>query len=197
MNKVSTVGNVVDWIKKVEVKNPELKPFIDFMLASGLRFEEALHSYNLIIELSKKDNLESYFERERKVLRHYHFKKQFIRRTKKAFISFVPNHVIDEISRNQKLTKSMLYCKLKRQGFNLRFSDIREYYATFMTRWLNPAEIDFLQGRVSASVFMRNYFNPALIADLKDRVFHAIEELPTNTETFRRDQRSHKHKNGL
>lgn len=60
---------------------------------------------------------------------------------------------------------------------NSRFGDVREYFATFMTRWLNPAEIDFLQGRVSASVFMRNYFNPALITDLRERVFEGISEL--------------------
>jgi hypothetical protein len=39
------------------------------------------------------------------------------------------------------------------------------------------AEIDFLQGRTSASVFMRNYFNPALISDLKERVFKGIAAL--------------------
>jgi len=71
----------------------------------------------------------------------------------------------------------MIYCKLKRQGFNLRFGDIRENYATFMTRWLNPPEIDFLQGRVSASVFMSNYFNPALIGDLRERIFQGIKEI--------------------
>ncbi|MDH5459542.1 MAG: hypothetical protein OEY95_06335 [Candidatus Bathyarchaeota archaeon] len=46
-----------------------------------------------------------------------------------------------------------------------------------MAKWLSQPEIDFLQGRVSASVFMRNYFNPALIGDLKERVFKAIEEI--------------------
>jgi hypothetical protein len=46
-----------------------------------------------------------------------------------------------------------------------------------MTRWLNPAEIDFLQGRVSASVFMWNYFNPALIGDLRQRAFQGICEI--------------------
>lgn len=71
----------------------------------------------------------------------------------------------------------MVYCRLKRQGFNLRFSDIRKYYATFMTKVLNPAEIDFLQGRVSTSVFMKNYFNPALIKDLRHRVFQGISEM--------------------
>ena len=59
-------------------------------------------------------------------------------------------------------------------GRKIEIWDVREYFATFMTRFLNPAEIDFLQTRVSASVFMRNYFNPALIEDLKKRVFDGL-----------------------
>jgi intergrase/recombinase len=59
----------------------------------------------------------------------------------------------------------------------MRFGDLREYYATVMTKWLNQSEIDFLQGRISGSVFMRNYFNPALISDLKDRVFRGLAEI--------------------
>jgi hypothetical protein len=51
--------------------------------------------------------------------------------------------------------------------------------ARFMTKFLNPAEIDFLQGRVSASVFIKNYFNPILIGDLEKRVFKGIAELQT------------------
>ena len=60
----------------------------------------------------------------------------------------------------------------------LQFSvDARAYFATHMTKWLNASEIDFLQGRVSASVFMKHYFNPAIIIDLKERTFKAIDEL--------------------
>jgi len=59
----------------------------------------------------------------------------------------------------------------------LRFSDIREAHANVLTKYLRQAEIDFLQGRVSASVFMRNYFNPALIIDLRKRVFKAVSEI--------------------
>ena len=40
-----------------------------------------------------------------------------------------------------------------------------------------PPEIDFLQGRVSSSVFMRNYFNPAWITDLRERTLKAAEEI--------------------
>ena len=84
MNKISTFGNVIKWIKKkVEAKNPRLKLFINFMLISGLRFEEALHSYNLIIELSNEKKLDNYYQRETEILQHYNFREQFIRRTKK------------------------------------------------------------------------------------------------------------------
>ncbi len=179
MSNVADTGSVLDWITKVVEKNPEFKSFINFMMISGLRFEESLNSYNLIIELSKKNKLDSYYEKEKTILQHYLFKDYFIRRTKKAFVSFVPSEIIDEICRNKKLTKPKIYCKLRRQGFNSRFSDIREYYATFMTKFLKIAEIDYLQGRVSASVFMRNYFNPALIVDLKERIFKGISELIT------------------
>ena len=55
-----------------------------------------------------------------------------------------------------------------------------------MTKFLNPAEIDFLQGRIGASVFMRNYFNPALIENLQDRTFKGIYELLSKSEIERR-----------
>ena len=46
-----------------------------------------------------------------------------------------------------------------------------------MTKFLNPPEIDFLQGRLSTSVFMKNYSNPVLIKDLRRRVFPGISEM--------------------
>jgi hypothetical protein len=59
----------------------------------------------------------------------------------------------------------------------LRFGDIREAHGTFMTKFLKESEINFLHGRVTASIFMANYFNPALIADLKSRAFQGIAEI--------------------
>jgi len=45
----------------------------------------------------------------------------------------------------------------------------------YSTRFLSQSEIDFLQGRVSGSVFTGNY-NPAPIVDLKTRIFRALED---------------------
>ena len=85
--------------------------------------------------------------------------------------------MLSRIADNEPLNICSVQSKVRRRCKRLAFSDIREIHATFLTRHLNIAEIDFLQGRVSGSVFMRNYFNPALISDLKERVFKAIGEL--------------------
>jgi hypothetical protein len=75
------------------------------------------------------------------------------------------------------MTKPQINNSIKRDGFNSRFGDIREYYATYMTKYLSQPEIDFLQGRVSANVFMRNYFTPVLIVDLKKRTLKALRRI--------------------
>jgi len=178
MEKTRTNGNVLGWIKKVREYYPILKDFFEFILVSGLRFTEAVHSYNLIVELSRKSKIDTYYSLENQFLEHYRFKHLFIRRTKKVFISYVPKKIVSKISKNEKISAYQIGNWISRnKELNSRFGDIREYWATFMTKFLNPAEIDYLQGRVSASVFMRNYFNPSLIEDLKERVFKGISEL--------------------
>jgi len=66
---------------------------------------------------------------------------------------------------------------LKRAGLRLRFSDCREFYASHMTRHLSVPEVDFVQGRITASVFMRNYFSPTWIADLQERAIRGENEI--------------------
>jgi len=145
-----------------------------------LRLIEAINSYNLIIDLSTGGRLSEYYNAEKEALEHFRFKKVFMRRTKKAFISFIPKEFIARISEQESLTKCQIKNRIQRSKSKLRFGDIREYFATSMNRYLSREEIDFLQGRVSASVFMRNYFNPALITDLKDRVFKATGDFVTH-----------------
>jgi intergrase/recombinase len=92
-------------------------------------------------------------------------------------VSFVSKRLVNRISTGEKLTASQIYNRIKRRGFKPRFNEVREYFATYMTKFLTQSEIDFLQGRVSASVFMKHYFNPALIGDLEARVFKGIASL--------------------
>jgi hypothetical protein len=46
-----------------------------------------------------------------------------------------------------------------------------------MTRHSSVPEVDFVQGRITASVFMRNYFNPTWIADLQERAIRREKEI--------------------
>ena len=165
---------IIDWIRQVKAIVPDHAAFLDLMAATGLRFEEAINSWNLIIRLGE-NRLGEYYKSE--TLEHFRFKELFIRRTKKAFISFVPIGLIKRIVKAHPLTRSMIVKKIQRRGLRLRFGDIREYHASYLTKYLRPPEIDFLHGRISTSVFMRNYFNPAWIKDLKERTLRAAEEI--------------------
>ena len=170
ITKVENPDEIFNWIKQVKRVRPELSVFMDFMAVTGLRLVEAVNSYNLIIKLNEEDRLDEYYDLEREVLEHFRFKEIFFRHTKKAFISFVPATLIQRISENKPLTSVVAVQNMvRKKGFKLRFSDIRENHGTLATKHLKDNEIDFLHGRVTSSVFMKNYFNPSLISDLKAR----------------------------
>jgi intergrase/recombinase len=175
--KKTDANSILDWVKLVKAKCPELCDFMDFMIVTGLRYDEAVESYNLIIKLAHEGKLNQYYNEERAILEHFRFKEIFIRRTKKAFISFVPKELVLKLSNHEPLNIYSVQSRVKRRCKRLAFSDIREMHGTLLTKYLKEAEIDFLHGRVSGSVFMRNYFNPALIGDLKERTSTAIAEI--------------------
>jgi len=164
-----------EWINNVKSRVPSLSLYLDFLIATGLRHIEAINSWNIIITLSSNERLQEYFKNS--ILEHYRYPNIFIRRTKKVFLSIVPEHIIEHIAKSETLTSTKIRKRLTRKGLNERFSDIREYWASAMTRYLRQPEIDFLQGRVSSTVFMTNYFNPTLIDDLKDRALKGIASL--------------------
>jgi intergrase/recombinase len=174
--KVEDPNEIFNWIKQVKQERPELTDFMDLMAITGMRMIEAFNCYNMIIQLSKEGRIAEYYKDQ--ILEHYKFKDVFIRGNKKIFISFVPEQLINRIAKNEPLNSWMSVQKLvTKRGLPSRFSDVREAHATFLTKFLKDAEIDFLHGRVSTNVFMRNYFNPALIVDLSTRVFQAIQEI--------------------
>ena len=156
----------------------ELRDFLEFMAITGLRLVEAVASWNLIVDLAKENRLSEYYDAEKEVLEHYKFKDKFLRKGKKALISFVPKEFIKRISNASYVPNAKSLIKMvSRTGLSSRFSDIREFHASVMTKYLNQSEINFLHGRIGTSVFMQNYFNPAWIGDLKQRVFKGIAEI--------------------
>jgi len=83
----------------------------------------------------------------------------------------VPDSVIKGVLKAEELAYDMIKKRIQRRRIELRFSDLREYWAYKMVKYLRQPEIDFLMGHTSVNVSMANYFNPAWIKDLKDRTW--------------------------
>ena len=180
LTKVHNADEIFDWIKLVKKERPELTDFMDLISITGMRLVEAVSCYNMIIQLGQEGKLNEYYNQEKMTLEHFHYKEAFIRKTKKVFISFVPHALIEKIIKDDPIPSTNAILKLlQRIGIRCRFGDIREANGSFLTKCLHEPEIDFLQGRVSASVFQQNYFNPSLIADLQTRALQGIAEIQT------------------
>lgn len=70
-------NDVFNWIKPVKEHCVELCYFMDFMATTGLRFEEAIQSHNLIVKLSREGKLDQYYDSEREFLSILSSRKSF------------------------------------------------------------------------------------------------------------------------
>jgi len=178
LNKIENPEEIWNWIRSVKQERQDLGDFMDLLVITGLRLSEAVNSFNLIIQLAAEGKLDRYFIADKSTLEHYRYKDIFIRKSKKAFISFVPCDLVERIAKLEPLLNAdSVKVRVKKRGLPQRFSDVREAHATFMIKFLKKEEIDFLHGRVTSGVFMQHYFNPALISDLQIRAFQGIAEI--------------------
>jgi intergrase/recombinase len=152
---------------------------MDFLCVSGLRLNEAVESYNLIVKLHREGKLAEYYNSERQSLEHYRYPSLFIRKTKKCFVSIIPKTLVDKITFEDALLKGKMNVQklVQVKRLPLRFSDVREAWNSYMNKWLTREELDFLNGRVSGSIFQAHYFNVALISDLQKRTLQGAMEI--------------------
>jgi hypothetical protein len=171
-------SNLDEWFAKVKpVLTPQENLLLKFLRLTGLRCSEGIESFNLIIELSEKGRLYEYLSAETGILEHFRYKDKFLRGTKNAFISIVPESLIGEITGSRPVTYAAITKKLQRRKIPTRISELRDYYGTFMIRHgLVAQEADLLCGRIPPSIFVRHYFSPA-IKELRERTLKALEEI--------------------
>lgn len=145
--------------------------FLKFTLLSGLRKSEAINSFNLITELARAGKLSEYFNEELGILEHFKHGDLFLRQTKKVYISIVTKELVSEIERSSKVSYSAIRKRLTRNNQNLRFKELRSYFATYLRQHGILAEyIDLLQGRIPKSVFARHYLKVESIKELVQKV---------------------------
>jgi len=170
--------SLLNWYRDaVNVLNDNEKLYLRFMLLSGLRKNEGIESFNLIIDLSKQNKLNQYWNEELSTLEHFKFK-QFLRHSKNAYISIIPKELLIEISNSNRVSYAMIRKRLDRNNLKLRIKELRSYWASYMVKnkILISEEADVCQGRIPKSVFAKHYLKENL-KELSDRILKGLEDL--------------------
>ncbi|HEX6281291.1 MAG TPA: integrase [Nitrososphaera sp.] len=149
---------------------------------TGLRPSEAVQSVKLLNADREVRAFEKYYNPERQALEHFKFPEVFLRRTKKAYLSFLSPEMLD-IARNIHFIPSYNAIRLacRRKGINMDMRYCRKIFSSHLRQSGIESEIiDLLQGRVPNSVFARHYFTPSL--DYRDKVINALNKLKEQIE---------------
>jgi hypothetical protein len=166
-------NNLGEWYKATQnILRDNEKLWLRFNLLTGLRKQESIHAFNLIIKLAKEGNLSAYFNESLGILEHFKYADLFLRQTKKVYISIVNKGLIYEICNSQPVSYSAIRKRLARNKLNLRIKELRSYFATYLRKKGIISEyIDLLQGRIPKSVFARHYLK---VDDVKELVAQVL-----------------------
>jgi hypothetical protein len=143
------------------------KLYLRYMLLSGIRAMEGIHSFNILVDLGDKYTQE-YFNTQTNFLEHFKYPKLFLRNSKNLYVSAVPKALLDEISKSSKVSYHTITKKIHRADLGMKIKRLRSYYATNMRQaGLLSEQIDLLQGRVGKSIFLAHYFkqDPKALSD--------------------------------
>jgi hypothetical protein len=146
------------WVKQIMSFMPDNeKLFLRFLAMTGLRKNEAITSFNKILDLNAAGKLCEYYNSELSVLEHFKHK-VFLRGTKNAYISFVPKAMIEEICKSQPVSNYAIHSRLDRKHIKMRFKELRSYHNSYLRKQGIISElVDVLAGRVPKTVFARHY----------------------------------------
>jgi intergrase/recombinase len=147
---------------------------VKFGCLIGLRSAEIVESVRLLAANFAGSN---YYNPELQMLQHYKFP-QFLRTTKKAYISFVTKEMLSgiEVLGCKTPTWNAIRLTCQRRGIKCDMRYCRKIHATHLYQSGIPVEIiDALQGRAPANIFAKWYYKPSL--DYKDKVLDSISKL--------------------
>jgi hypothetical protein len=167
-------SNLGSWYKTVQgtLRDNE-KLWLRFNLLTGLRKQESIDSFNLIISNYQNGNLDNYYNEKLGILEHFKYSDLFLRQTKKVFISIVTKELISQICNSNPTSYHAIRKRVTRSNLNLRVRELRSYYATYLRKnGILSEYIDLLQGRIPKSVFVKHYLK---IKDLKTFVKYALK----------------------
>jgi intergrase/recombinase len=179
-NNHSNLGEWYNTAQSILRENEKL--WLKFTLLTGLRKQEAINSFNLIMELSQQNKLSEYYNKELEILEHFKYADLFLRATKKVYISIVSKKLISKIVDSKPVSYSAIRKRLTRNKQHIRFKELRSYFATFLRNNGILAEyVDLLQGRIPKSVFARHYLK---VEDVKKLVLQVLAKTENLEKTL-------------
>jgi hypothetical protein len=170
-----TLDSMVSKVKEmIAVLSPSMADVIRFAVLTGLRPAESCESVRLI---NKCPGPGQYYNQQQQCLEHFRFS-QFLRPTKKAFISYLSTSNYRWIASLGPCTPTLaaISSACKRRKIPCRLHLTRKVFASYLRhKGIEPEVVDLLQGRVSQSTLVRHYQSPD--STLKQRVLDAVASL--------------------
>lgn len=179
-----TLDSMLQRIKEMIRVLPEhMALIIRHAVLTGLRPSESVESVRLLNTLSSKEEKAYYYNPERQTLEHFRFPEIFLRRTKKAYISYLS---LDNYERIAQIgcktpTWNAIRRACQRRDIKMEMHLCRRVFASWLRKdGVQPEVVDLLQGRVTQSVLTRHYLTPSY--DLKDRILSSLDRLKQEIE---------------
>jgi Archaeal phage integrase len=166
------IDAMMEWVKKAILVLPaDSGSLIIFNTLTGLRPTESIDSLKLL-----NQDYSNYLNNQTMLLEHYKYPIQFIRRTKKAYISIATNNLLKVIKESKPHSYTSLQMLLKRNGIEMHMNYCRKIFATYLrNNGIEQEIIDLLQGRIPKSVFVRHYYRPDL--ERFEKIRHLLDNL--------------------
>jgi intergrase/recombinase len=155
----TNIDEMIEWVKKaIAVLPNDYANVILYNTLTGLRPTESLESLKLL-----NQEYNNYLNPNNMLLEHYKYPSQFIRRTKKAYISIVTSHLLKVIEESKPHSYTSLQMLLKKNDIEMHMNYCRKIFATYLrNNGIEQEIIDLLQGRIPKSIFVRHYYRPDL-----------------------------------
>lgn len=154
----TNIDTMIDWVKKAIAVLPiDYANLTIYNTLTGLRPIECIESLKLL-----NNEYNNYLNNQTMLIEQYEYPTQFIRRTKKAYISIVTNNLLKVIEESKPHSYTSLQIFLKTKCIEMRMNYCRKICNIFRNNGIESEIIDLLQGRISKSVFARHYYRPDL-----------------------------------
>lgn len=175
-NEQLTLETMLQRIREMIARIPtSMGQIVKFGTLVGARASEVIECVKLI---NNPEAFPRYYNRERQALEHFRFPDIFLRETKKCYISFVTDDVLNIVKNIEKVpsSRNAIGKVCQRRGIKTDMHLTRKIFASWLRKeGIQPEIIDLLQGRVSSSILVKHYLVPS--SSLKDQVLDAVKLL--------------------